>query len=174
MARSAGLDARRVGAEHARGQAVEEDRLVVGQPQVLQRDVHVRERHRERARRRARRRDTCAPAPARRRDRSRRRWRTSRARTRPGASRTRSRSAAIGSSTAPVVPDSARPSSASRVGGRAPAAEETRAIGLPFDCAAEPALDAEHVERPDGARSALRGRRLKSKAGTLRIEVASR
>ena len=89
----------------------------------------------------------------------------------PGASRTRSRSAATGSSTAPVVPDSARPSSASGIGRRPPAAEEPRAIGLPFDGAAEASVDAEHVERP--------GRRLvgaarapaEQQAGALRVEL---
>ena len=66
----------------------------------------------------------------------------------PGTSRTRSRSAAIGSSTAPVVPDSGAAVERDRIGGGASAAEEPRAIGLPFDRAAEPALDAEDVEGP--------------------------
>ena len=42
-----------VGPEHARGQPIEEDGVLVAQPQVLQRDVDVREGHREGPRRRA-------------------------------------------------------------------------------------------------------------------------
>ena len=65
----------------------------------------------------------------------------------PGASRMRSRSAPIGSSTAPVVPDKARPSSDDRVRQRAAAAEEPRAIGFPLDRSAQPrTVHAEHVE----------------------------
>ena len=90
------------------------------EPEMLQRDVHVREGHRERARRRA-----AVAILARQRERAPSRsaatpvanvTRT----TAPGASRTRSRSAAIGSSTAPVVPDSARPSSAAGLAGERP------------------------------------------------------
>ncbi len=69
----------------------------------------------------------------------------------PGARRMRSRSAPIGSSTAPVVPDSARPSSATGLADRTAAADESRAVGLPLHRAAQPRpVHAEDVKRHDG------------------------
>ena len=87
----------------------------------------------------------------------------------PGASRTRSRSAAIGSSTAPVVPDSGRPSSAIGLAGDRSAAEEVRAIGLPLDGAAEPSVDAEHVKCPGGVSSGAARPPAEEQAGALGI-----
>ena len=138
---------------------------------MLQRDVHVRERHREARAPRRWRRDICAPAPAP----ASRSGATPVAKvTRtnaPGASRTRSRSAATGSSTAPVVPDSARPSSAIGLAGRSPAAEESRAIGFPLDGAAEPPVDAEHVERPRRRLVGAARPPAEQQAGALRVEL---
>ena len=58
-----------------------------------------------------------------------------------------------------------------RVGRRAAAAEEARAIGLPFDGAAQAPVDAEHVERPD--RRLVRAARppAEEEAGALRVEL---
>ena len=92
--------------------------------------------------------------------------------TAPGASRTRSRSAPIGSSTAPVVPDSARPSRAIGVGGRAPAADEARPIGFPLDGAAEArTVHAEHVEADDRRFVGRARPAAEQQAGALRIEL---
>ena len=45
-----GTEARGVGAEDARRQPIEEHGLLIAEPEVLQRDVHMGERHRERPR----------------------------------------------------------------------------------------------------------------------------
>ena len=68
----------------------------------------------------------------------------------PGTSLIRWRRLKIGSSTTPVVPDNARPSSAAGRVGVPAAAEESRAIGLPFDGALRPAFEAQDVHRPHG------------------------
>ena len=163
---------RRVGSKHARGQAIEEHGVLVAEPEVLQRDVHVGEGHRERARRgaavailsrqRQRRGAVRRDAGGERR----------RARRRPARAGCRSRSAPIGSSTAPVVPDSARPSSAIGLAWRASAADEARAVGLPLDGAAEPRPSTPSTWKPTtGDSSAARGRRLKSSPALCGIEL---
>ena len=98
--------------EHARRQALEQQRLVVRDAEMAQAALRVRERERERARRPRSGRGTSARAPRPSRDPTRCRWRSRGAPTRPATSRIRWRRLTIGSSTTPVVPDSARPSSA--------------------------------------------------------------
>ena len=161
-------DARGIRAEHARRQAIEEDGVIVGQPQVLQRDVHVREGHRERARRgagvailphqRQRRRPIGRDAggegdPHERTRRQPHPLAQRRHRIEHRAGRARQRAA--------VERDG--------IGRRAPAAEESRAVGLPFDGAAKPAVDAQHVKGP--GRRLVGGARApaEEQAGALRV-----
>ena len=66
----------------------------------------------------------------------------------PGGSRSRWRRLATGSSTAPVVPESGRPSSACGSREVAAAAEEPRPVALPLHRALRPTLETEHVHRP--------------------------
>ena len=151
-------------AEDARREPIEQHRLVVGEPEMLQRDVHVRERHRERARRRAARRDTCAPAPAP----SSRSAATPVAnvtRTNaPGASRTRSRSARDRIEHGAGRARQRAAVERDRVGRRSSAAEEPRAIGFPLDRAAERGRRRRARGTPRrGGSSADRGRRLNSR-----------
>ena len=68
----------------------------------------------------------------------------------PGAMRTRRRRLRIGSSTAPVRARERPAVERDRVLGRAPAADEARAVGLPLDRAVDAVLDAQHVHRPRG------------------------
>ena len=139
---------RAVGAEHPRREPLEQQRLVARDAQVAQAALRVREGQREGARRPRSGRGTSARAPRPSRDPRRCRWRRRGAPTPPGASRIRWRRLKIGSSTTPVVPDSARPSSAGGSPALAAAAEEARAIGFPFDRPLRPAFEAQHVERP--------------------------
>ena len=124
----------RVGVEHARGQPLEEQRLLARDAEVAQRALRVREGERE---------GRAPPALG--------SWyfwasasavvaverhaggEATAARSRPGARRTRWRRLTIGSSTTPVVPESGAPVERLRVVGPAPAAEEARAVGLPLD-----------------------------------------
>ena len=99
--------------------------------------------------------------------------------SRPGASRMRWRRLTIGSSTTPVVPESARPSSASGSREAAAAAEEARAIGLPLDRPLRRPLEAQHVDRPErrlvGRRAAADGRAARRcRAGTRFRRTACR
>ena len=118
--------------------------------QMTQPALRVREGEREGARGRARvavlLRERLRPS----RDPTRCRWRNERRTDAPGTSLIRWRRLKIGSSTMPVVPDSARPSSAAGRVGVPAAAEEPRAIGLPFDRPLRPAFEAQDVHRPDG------------------------
>ena len=67
----------------------------------------------------------------------------------PGARRMRWRRLTMGSSTTPVVPDRERPSRAWGSSGRAPAAEEARAVRLPLERALRAALQAQDVHGPE-------------------------
>ncbi len=123
--------------------------MIVGEPQVLQRDVHVRERHRQRPCR-------CAGVAvlshqrerggAIRRDAGGERHPHERAgrETHPLAQgRHRVEDGADGAGQRPAV-------ERQRIGGRSAAAEEAGAIGFPLDGAAQAPVDAEHVERERG------------------------
>ena len=66
----------------------------------------------------------------------------------PGARRMRCRRLTIGSSTAPVVPESGASVERHGILGAAAAAQEARAVGLPFHRPLHPPLDAQHVDRP--------------------------
>ena len=81
----------------------------------------------------------------------------------PGARRTRSRSAATGSSTAPVVPDSARPSSASGLAGERPRPRKrARSVSHSTAPPSRPSTPSTWNAQA-GVSSALRGRRLNSR-----------
>ncbi len=96
---------RSVGTQHARGQPLEQQRVVTRRsPGGAARFARVRARGRRRAWPRSAR-GTSARARGRRPDRRPRRSRTTGARVAPGASRMRWRRLKIGSSTTPVVPD---------------------------------------------------------------------
>ncbi len=97
---------RAVGVEHARGQPLEEQRLVAGDAQVAQGALRVREGQREGARRRRWARGSAGPAPGPSRGESAMPVAKDSRTKPPGASRMRWRRLTIGSSTTPVVPDS--------------------------------------------------------------------
>ena len=92
------------------------------------------------------------------------RWRTRCARSRRAASRTRCRRLTIGSSTAPVVPVSARPSSAIGIGWPRPRPRKRDTARFPLRRRLAAAVHAQHVERPRAGSPIARGRRLQRSA----------
>ena len=107
-------------AEHARGEPLEQHRLVGGDAQMAQAALGVRRAPARTCAPRRWDRGTSARAPRRSRDPRPCRSRSRAARWRPAASRIRWRRLTIGSSTMPVVPESARPSSADGIAGLRP------------------------------------------------------
>ena len=170
-ARSRRAEQRVVASEDARRQSIVEDGLLIVQSEVLQRDVDVREGHRERARGRAAVAILAGQCQRRRaigRDAGGEGIRTAA----PGASLTRSRSAPIGSSTAPAVPDNARPSSDSGFASDRPRPRNrARSVSSSTDPPSRgpstpstwKATSVDFVGRPRPARE--------QQAGTLRIEL---
>ena len=161
-------DARGVRPEHARRDAIEENGLLVGQPQVLERGVHVGERHRERARRGA----GVAILPD---ERERRRP----VRRHAGGEghpheRTRHQPEPFAQRRHRIEHRAGRarqraPVERGGIGRRTAAAEEPRAVRLPLDGAAEPSVDAEDVKGP--GRRLVGGARApaEQQAGALRV-----
>ena len=82
----------------------------------------------------------------------------------PGARRSRVRRLRIGSSTAPVVPDSGAPVHRLRIVGAAPAAEEAHPVGLPLDLRLRRSMDGEDVEADH--RRVVRGERGRRRASS--------
>ena len=152
---------RRVDVEHARGQPLEELRVLARDAEVAQRHLRVGEGRARRRARAPRDRGTSARARGPRRGRSRPRSRTRRAPSRPARSRTRWRRLTIGSSTAPVVPRE-RPAverdGVVRRRGRGPRKRARSVSHSTAPCM--PALDAQHVDAAERrARRVRRGRR---------------
>ena len=168
---------RSVGEEDARGQPLEQQRVVTRDRQVVQRALGVTER---RARRRAcaalGSRYFCASACA-----ASRSPATPVANDRrtaaPGASRMRWRRLKIGSSTTPSVPESRRPSIADGRARVAAASEKLRAVGFPFNRSLRPSFEAQRRAAPRASGSAgSRGRRWQSNAelaGTYSVSTNS-
>ncbi len=137
---------RRVHVQHARGEPLEELRVLARDAEVAQRHLRVRVRRARRRARAPRDRGTSARARGRRRGRSTTPV-ANETRTEPPARiRTRWRRLTIGSSTAPVEPLSGRPSSAMGSSTSRPRPRKRARSRLPLHGTLQAALDAQHVD----------------------------